>query len=758
MAKKKKKKPQKRNRKESRLDKKGFFDQFSLKQETKRHILGVVFLLLAVIFTLSFFQKAGIAGRLIYDVFNFLVGKAIFIVPLLFTMGGVAFFISQYKNIFVPLLLSSLLFLLGLSGFLEGLVSKEMIEPATPGEKIGGWLGFLFSWPFLRFFGFWVSQIILASLLLVSGLILWRLLRQPSSQRERGMQEERKKPSLVSRIFAPSFKVNNVAETSSVPRAVKEESVEVTKKPSLKVKSQKITSFSRFTDYKKPPLDLLDKPKGKPSAGDIQTNSAVIKKTLGSFDIPVEMSGFNVGPTVTQYSLKPADGIKLSKITSLSNDLALALATHPIRIEAPIPGKSLVGIEVPNKIRSFVRLKELMQDPEFQESSTDLLFALGKDVSGRPIYDNLGKMPHLLVAGSTGSGKTIFLNTLILSLIYRNSPDTMKFLLIDPKRVEFTVYRDLPHLICPPIVDAPRAVNSLKWLIDEMERRFKLLAEAKSRNINSYNEKVSNEQVDSDEYLPYIVLVVDELADLMAAKGRDVEASIVRLAQMARAVGIHLVLATQRPSVEVITGLIKANITSRVTFQVASQVDSRTILDSSGAEKLLGAGDMLFLSNELLKPKRVQACYISEKEVKKVVQWIKEENGYSGEEISPEAEALRDRLEEALEKDLGAAELEMEEGSSEQDPLYEKAKEMVVRYQRGSASLLQRKLSVGYARAARLIDSLEKQGVVGPSRGAKPRKVFLTEAGSLSPEDPEGDDFGEEDDPAAGGDDSWQKV
>ncbi len=750
MAKKKKKKPQKGNKKEFRPNKKGFFDQFSLKQETKRHILGVVFLLLAVIFTLSFFQKAGIAGGIIFDVFNFLIGKAIFTVPFLFTVGGLAFFVSQYKNIFAPLILAALLFLLGLSGFLQGLVFKEIMEPTLPGGKVGGWFGYFFSWPFLKLFGFWVTEIILLALILISGLILWRLLKQPISEKPQLQNEKKKAPSFVNRIFTPSFNVDKVAGIPS-PRITNEEEKEASEKPPLKLKPQQVNSFSKASDYKKPPLDLLDKPKGKPSAGDIQTNSAIIKKTLGSFDIPVEMSGFNVGPTVTQYSLKPADGIKLSKITSLSNDLALALATHPIRIEAPIPGKSLVGIEVPNKIRSLVRFKELMQDPEFQESSTDLLFALGKDVSGRPIYDNLGKMPHLLVAGSTGSGKTIFLNTLILSLIYRNSPDTMKFLLIDPKRVEFTVYRDLPHLICPPIVDASRAVNSLKWLIEEMERRFKLLAEANSRNINSYNEKVSNEQTDMDEYLPYIVLVVDELADLMAAKGRDVEASIVRLAQMARAVGIHLVLATQRPSVEVITGLIKANITSRVTFQVASQVDSRTVLDSSGAEKLLGAGDMLFLSNDLLKPKRVQACYISEKEVKKVVQWIREENAYSEEDLSPETEALRDRLEEALEKDLGSPDFDEGEGSSDNDPLYEKAKEVVVRYQRGSASLLQRKLSVGYARAARLIDSLEKQGVVGPNRGAKPRKVFLTESGTYGEGgEEEKDDDDEEDD--------WQKI
>ena len=435
------------------------------------------------------------------------------------------------------------------------------------------------------------------------------------------------------------------------------------------------------------------------------------------------MSGVNVGPTVTQYSLKPADGIKLSRITSLSNDLALALATHPIRIEAPIPGESLVGIEVPNKIRSLVRLRGLIQHSKFQEYPYHLTFCLGKDVSGSPIYANLGKMPHLLVAGSTGTGKTIFLNTLILSLIYRNSPDNLKFILIDPKRVEFTVYSGLPYLLCPAIVDSSRAVNALKWLIEEMERRFKLLADLKARNISSYNERAFNA---GNEHLPYIVLVIDELADLMAAKGRDVEASIVRLAQMARAVGIHLVVATQRPSVEVITGLIKANITSRITFQVASQVDSRTVLDTAGAEKLLGAGDMLFISSEIIKPKRIQAAYVSEKEVKGVVNWVKSKYQITEDkDLRFEEESLKERLFEALEKNLEVKEGDFESFSSREDSLYEEAKRVIIQHRKASASLLQRRLRIGYARAARLIDTLEERGVVGPGRGAKPRQVFI---------------------------------
>ncbi|MBW1888263.1 MAG: DNA translocase FtsK [Deltaproteobacteria bacterium] len=494
----------------------------------------------------------------------------------------------------------------------------------------------------------------------------------------------------------------------------------------MEFKKKSIRVSGKGIEYKSPPIDLLEKEKGKPSAGDIKTNSRIIKKTLESFEIPVEMSGVNVGPTVTQYSLKPAEGIKISKITSLSNDMALALATHPIRIEAPIPGKSLVGIEVPNKVRSLVRLRDLMQAPEFSDHPSDLVFCLGKDVSGHPMYANLGKMPHLLVAGSTGTGKTIFLNTLILSLLYRNSPDRLKLILIDPKRVEFSIYSSLPHLLCPAIVDSSKAVNALKWLIDEMDRRFKELAKVRARNIYSYNEKSAKNDF---ERLPYIILIIDELADLMAAKGREVETSVVRLAQMARAVGIHLVVATQRPSVEVITGLIKANITSRITFQVASQVDSRTVLDTSGAEKLLGAGDMLFISSEIVKPKRMQAAYISEKEVKKVVDWIKTEF-----EVI-EGEDLKDSLSEALRRESEAGTVDPDDFSSQEDSLYEEAKRVIIQHRKASASLLQRKLRIGYARAARLIDTLEERGLVGPSQGAKPREVYIRNADNQYGED-----------------------
>jgi S-DNA-T family DNA segregation ATPase FtsK/SpoIIIE len=443
--------------------------------------------------------------------------------------------------------------------------------------------------------------------------------------------------------------------------------------------------------------------------------------------------------------------VKLSKITALNNDLALALASHPIRIEAPIPGKSLVGIEVPNKVRAQVRLRDLIEADGFRKMPSPLNVVLGRDVSGNSFYADISRMPHLLVAGSTGTGKTIFLNNFILSLLYRNSPEILRFILIDPKRVEFTVYNELPHLLCPVIYDANRTVNALKWLISEMERRFDVLSASKTRDIASHN----NQATDRNEVLPYIVLMVDELADLMAAKGREVEAGIVRLAQMARAVGIHLVMATQRPSVEVITGLIKANITSRITFQVASQVDSRTVLDAAGAEKLLGLGDMLYLSAEIGKPRRIQAAFVSEKEVRKVVNWLKTQNAKIKTEKLGEGildNALAKDLEQAIESPIGEA----GEFYGKDDPLYGEAKRVVIEAKKASASLLQRRLRLGYARAARLLDMLEEEGVVGPGEGAKPREVYLkteVRAEEIKEENPPIDEEKE-----SGEEEGWHKV
>jgi S-DNA-T family DNA segregation ATPase FtsK/SpoIIIE len=433
------------------------------------------------------------------------------------------------------------------------------------------------------------------------------------------------------------------------------------------------------------------------------------------------MAEVNVGPTVTQYAFKPAEGVKLSKITTLSNNLALALAAHPIRIEAPIPGKSLVGIEVPNKVRSVVTLRNLLSQSAFRDSTNPLMIALGRNVSGAAVNTDITDGPHLLVAGATGTGKTIFLNSLIMSLLYKYTPEQLRMIMVDPKRVEFQHYNDIPHLLCPVIYDATKTINALQWLAHEMERRFEVFSEVPARNLASYNSNKSI--VASGLQMPYIVFVVDELADLMAAKGREIEAGVVRLAQMARATGIHLVLATQRPSVEVITGLIKANVPTRITFQVSSQIDSRTVIDTSGAEKLIGAGDMLFLSSKSSKITRIQGPYVSEKEVQKVATFITEQ----AKKFEDPQAALTQSLEESLErteavKDGSTGETFFSEAG--EDPLFDEVKKIVIESKKASASYLQRRLRIGYSRAARLIDMLEEQGIVGAADGAKPREVF----------------------------------
>jgi S-DNA-T family DNA segregation ATPase FtsK/SpoIIIE len=671
--------------------------RFKLSSQTKRTILGIFLLLISVVIILSFFDLAGVGGKILFKkILLTLLGNTAFLTPLFLIILGWAIFNPDYWKFKNSIILAILFLVFGISGLLETF------------EKLkGGYLGFVLGWLPLKFFSVLVSQLIFGVFIFAGFLIAFQIFKK-SLPPAPALKEE-KRP-LISRIFKkisePKLKVK---EIEKLPKFEIKEALNFKSKP---ISEKEAPSFP----YKTPPFDLLDQDQELPNSGDIRNNSAIIKKTLENFGIPVEMGEINVGPTVTQYTLKPAEGIKLSKITSLANNLALALASHPIRIEAPIPGKSLVGIEVPNKVRAKVRLRNLIEDQNFQKFPSNLTIVLGRDVSGQPVFADLGRMPHLLVAGSTGTGKTIFLNSLILSLIYRNSPKILRFILVDPKRVEFPVYNDLPHLLGPVILDVNRTVIVLQWLTKEMERRFEVLAEAKVRDIIGFNEiALKNES----EPLPYIVVVVDELADLMAAKGREIEAGIVRLAQLARAVGIHLVVATQRPSVEVITGLIKANITSRVTFQVASQIDSRTVLDIAGAERLLGSGDMLYISAETLKPKRIQGPYVSLKEVKRVTKWLREK--------SP-LEITENHLAQELMENLTLpVEEKTEFFSDEEDPLYEEAKKVVIEARKASASLLQRKLKIGYARAARLIDILEERGVVGPLNGAKPREVYIVE-------------------------------
>ena len=739
MAKKRKNKNKKKSVREQKERKPG---KFALPEEIKRLIWAIAMFLAAVIILLSFFDLAGKGGSFIMDGFSLLFGRAVFAFPLFLILGGLAFWSLKYKNRW-PVILAICLLTVGTSVIFECL-NHEVRQ--------GGWVGYLLSWPFLEVFGLIVTQVIFGAVIVAGAVIFWQFLHGPKTKESSLAKATENKPAFIKRIFAPKFKVKPVEFFSSEGRIAPP--LEVKEKPPLlDLKTRPIELLAQ-KDYHFPSVDLLEADKGMPSAGDVRINSAIIKRTLQNFDIQVEMSEVNIGPTVTQYTLKPAEGVKLAKITALSNDLSLALAAHPIRIEAPIPGRPLVGIEIPNKTRTLVRLRNLIEHQNFQNSLSNLTIVLGRDVASNPIFADLSRMPHLLVAGSTGTGKTIALNSIILSLLYQNSPETLRFILIDPKRVEFPVYNNLPHLLTPVIFDAQKAVNALKWLIEEMERRFDVLSLQQARDVAAYNEIALKQDLTP---LPYIVLIIDELADLMAARGREIEAGIVRLAQMARAVGIHLVVATQRPSVEVITGLIKANITSRITFQVASQVDSRTVLDMAGAEKLLGLGDMLFVSAEIAKPKRVQAAYVSDKEVKRVVKYIKSESK-KAEVKKEEAETTPGKVEGELSEEEKIAQAPFPTGdlseslqetleksekegfnflAGEEDPLYEEAKKVVIEAKKASASLLQRRLRIGYARAARLIDTLEERGVVGPGEGAKPREIYFE---------------GEEED------DGWKKV
>lgn len=677
--------------------------KFVLPEETKRLIWGAALVSFALIVILSFFGLAGKGGEIFMKSSTFVLGKSLFALPVLLILGGIVFFSMKDKNKW-PVVLAILLIMFGSSGLFNTL---------GPETKQGGWLGYLISLPLLKVFDRLAAQFILGALIATGSIIFWQFLYRFSGSEASQVKIhegklKKQEPSVIKKIFGPKFKVKSL-ESLPAMQAVPQPQQNTAAILDLKTKP---LESKLLKDYNFPPVDLLESDKGLPMAGDIRINSAIIKRTLQNFDIQVEMSEVNIGPTVTQYTLKPAEGIKLSKITTLNSDLSLALAAHPIRIEAPIPGRPLVGIEIPNKVRATVRLKNLIEHANFQNAVSNLTLILGRDVAANPVFADLGRMPHLLVAGSTGTGKTISLNSIILSLLYQNSPETLRLILIDPKRVEFHIYNNLPHLLTPVIQDASKSVNVLKWLVSEMERRFDVLASAHARDIASYNEVMQKE---SKDILPYIVLIVDELADLMAARGREIEGGIVRLAQMARAVGIHLILATQRPSVEVITGLIKANVTSRITFQVASQVDSRTVLDMSGAEKLLGSGDMLFVSAEVAKARRIQGAYVSDKEVKRVVKYICDQAEPAGETIDFNQE-LKKTLEEGGEFDFSS-------GSGD-DPLFDEAKKLVIEAKKASASLLQRRLRVGYARAARLIDMLEEKGVVGPGEGAKPREIL----------------------------------
>ncbi len=717
-----------RNKKNSRKDEPSLLKSIpkphlDLASETKRGIAVVVFLILAGITGLSVVGAAGGLGQFIFKIFQLIAGVMGYLMPILFLLIAYLLFKSTpdeenkhpYFRTYLGIFLAA--------GAVAGLIHSVYITPEIGAVAIanegraGGWLGALFAGPIVGAFGFWAGDLLLVGILVIGVGITLNI--SPTMLFKKKAKEDGVN-GLPEKVKINSLDTTDVSEEDE--EEVEEDEEEPVKKlqpsinltPSAPSKADEAISkmesiiLEDRRDWKLPPFDLLDDNKTEVDSGNIENNVSIIQKTLADFGIDVEMGEVNVGPTVTQYTLRPAVGVKLSQIASLQNDLALALSAQAIRMELPIPGKALVGIEVPNKTTAMVRIREVMQTSDFVNHKSKLAVSLGRDVAGRPMIADLAKMPHLLIAGATGTGKSVAINSLFVSLLYRNTPQDIKFIVVDPKRVELNIYNGIPHLLTPSITESDKAVNALKWAVAEMDRRYRLLAEAGNRNIADYNAA-------SELKLPFIVIIVDELADLMAVAQNDVEATIVRLAQMARAVGIHLVLATQRPSVEVITGLIKANITSRVAFAVASQVDSRTILDSSGAEKLLGNGDMLFTSAEFNKPRRVQGAYIGEEEVRKVVDFFKNQAG---------AVIYNEDVIEKPKRGLGLPGINGASGGDEDDELFEAAKEEVTRAGKASASLLQRRLRVGYARAARLLDILEERNIIGPGDGAKPREVY----------------------------------
>ena len=670
------------------------------------------------------------------------IGYAIYVVPLVFIYVAVEIFRAEENRLpFVMKLATavSLVWFAGLFGLLKN----------TDGKTTGGFVGDTVNSGMLMLVNGGVAAFVYVLLILITALFIirvspitvikkiWEMTRRDTSEQEANVKVMRNVAALdapAKSTIAADFKLN-----AGVPMLdANEEEKKTSRLSSFKgatprdKAAEERAALVTVSDpnWEAPSVDLLEKKQSPADAGDVQQNAQIIKDTLSEFNIDVDMEGANIGPKVTQYTLKPPSGVKLTRITQLETNIALNLAAQSLRIEAPIPGQKAVGIEVPNRKAADVRLYSILTSPQWKGNSEPLKFAIGKDISGQATLGELNKMPHLLIAGQTGSGKSVMINTLLTSLLYHNSPSEMKLILVDPKQVEMAPYEDIPHLITPVINEPEKTISALKWAVNEMERRYKLLASHKVKDIATYNKLIQQgskkitvadengiPQEHQDGAMPYIVIVIDELADLMMVASRDVEALIVRLAQKARAVGIHLVLATQRPSVDVITGLIKANVPARIAFTVASQIDSRTILDQVGAEKLLGQGDMLLLTPSMSKPKRIQGAWVTDEEVVKITDHLRAQSPpqYNDEVVSM-AVTLNGK---------GGVVMDFDRNSDGDDDLYRDAVQVVIDSGKASASLLQRRLRVGYARAARLVENMEEQGIIGPADGARPREVLV---------------------------------
>lgn len=694
-----------------------------------RQIGAIILFVLAFLLVVAMFGSGGPLIEWLYGACKMLFGSGTYVLPLIFGFLGVSIFKAEKNRLASVMKFAATLMILWISG-LTGLFMADPESSELAQEGVGGGMvGWFVNQLMLSLVDTNIASFIYIVLIIITILFILSVPPQAIVDFFRGMftrdfDESVSRNSAVAEKASglqpvKSSPVSNFKLNEGVPTIMGGDMADK-KKGSLSslrnsvqmdkaAEEQTALTSASDPDWEIPSIDLLEKKQSPADAGDVKHNAQMIKDTLSEFNIEVEMEGANIGPKVTQYTLKPPSGVKLSRISALETNIALNLAAQALRIEAPIPGQRAVGIEVPNRKAADVRLYGILTAKQWKACSEPLGFAIGKDIAGDAVVGELNKMPHMLIAGQTGSGKSVMINTLLSSLLYRNSPSDMRLILVDPKQVEMTPYQDIPHLLTPIITEPEKTISALKWAVNEMERRYSLLAEEKLRDIKTYNAKKS------EEPMPYVVIVIDELADLMMVAARDVEALIVRLAQKARAVGIHLVLATQRPSVDVITGLIKANVPARIAFTVASQVDSRTILDQVGAEKLLGQGDMLLLTPAMSKPKRIQGAWVTDDEVNKITDHLRMQRPPQyDEEIVAQQVQLNGK---------GGVVMDFDGGS--EDTMYNDAVRVVIENRKASTSLLQRRLRVGYSRAARLMEEMEEQGIIGPADGARPREVLV---------------------------------
>jgi S-DNA-T family DNA segregation ATPase FtsK/SpoIIIE len=694
---------------------------------------AVMLVVLAVLLIVALFGAGGPVLLGLLKILTWLLGATVVILPFLLVYRSIQIFRVEHNRVPAVVTIASVFFIVQLAGLAElllkgGVDGSRGLVPANGGE-----IGHLVARLLLALTDKSVAILVLVVIAILTSLFVVSIspkavidwiknlfTRDDSAYKENNsniasrMNNDQKTlksapiHGLKLNEGVPTTMSANVGDEKG-SRASRLSSLKGSIRPDKVAEEQAALITGTDPDWVLPDIDLLEKKQSPADAGDVKRNAQIIRDTLTEFNIEVDMEGANIGPKVTQYTLKPPSGVKLAKITQLEQNIALNLAAQSLRIEAPIPGQSAVGIEVPNRKAADVRLYGILSSRSWKSETEPLSFAIGKDIAGEAVVGQLNKLPHLLIAGQTGSGKSVMINTLLTSLLYKNSPSDMRLILVDPKQVEMAPYEEIPHLLTPIITEPEKCISALKWAVNEMERRYSLLAEEKLRDIKSYNQRRN------DQAMPYIVIVIDELADLMMVAARDVEALIVRIAQKARAVGIHLVLATQRPSVDVITGLIKANIPGRIAFTVASQVDSRTILDQIGAEKLLGQGDMLLLTPAMSKPKRIQGAWVTDDEVVKITDHLRMQRPpqYDNEVVAQQVQ-LSGR---------GSIVMDMEGG--EGDDMYKDAVKCVIDSGKASTSLLQRRLRIGYSRAARIMEMMEEQGVIGPADGARPREVLM---------------------------------